>query len=141
MFYYFKKIYLKDNLRYALLIYVSLAYTIILNDNVKLLKDNRIISWFICSILCLAPSKLVEMRYFTPCYIILIILVNYNKESFDDLNQLMFNWWNIWAHLIINAFTFYIFLFKQFENKFMDNEISRFMYWHNYYTNIENRNN
>ena len=128
MFYYFKKIYLKDNLRYALLIYVSLAYTIIINDNVKLLKDNRIISWFICSILCLAPSKLVEMRYFTPCYIILLILVNYNKESFDDLNQLMFNWWNIWAHLIINGVTLYIFLFKQFENKYMDNEISRFMY-------------
>ena len=128
MFYYFKKIYLKDNLRYALLIYVSLAYTIIINDNIKLLKDNRIISWFICSILCLAPSKLVEMRYFTPCYIILIILVNYNKESFDDLNQLMFNWWNIWAHLVMNGATLYIFLFRQFENKYMNNEISRFMY-------------
>ena len=128
IFYYFKKIYLKDNLRYALLLYISLAFSIIINDNVKLLKDNRIISWLICSILCLAPSKLVEMRYFSPCFIILLILVNNNKESIDDLYQILFNYWNVVAHLIINGITFYVFLFKPFENKFMDNEISRFMY-------------
>ena len=128
IFYYFKKIYLKDNLRNALLIYVSLVYSIIINDNIKILKDNRIISWFICSILCLAPSKLVEMRYFAPCYIILIILVKYNKESFVDLFQNIFSWWNISAHLVINVVTFFIYLFRPFQNKFMNYEISRFMY-------------
>ena len=128
IFYYFKRIYLKDNLRYALLLYISLANSIIINDNVKLLKDNRIISWFICSMLCLAPCKLVEMRYFAPCYIILLILVNYNKENFDDLYRNIFSWWNIHAHLIINGITLYIFLFRSFENKFMDNKVSRFMY-------------
>ena len=41
--------------------------------------------------ICLGPSKLVEMRYFIPSYIILIILVNYNKESFSDLYQNIFD--------------------------------------------------
>lgn len=128
IFYYFKKIYLNDNLRNALLIYVSFVYSILINDNIQILKDNRIISWFICSILCLSPSKLVEMRYFAPCYIILIILVKYNKGSFDDLFENIFSWLNIFIHLIINVITFFIFLFKPFQNKFMDYKISRFMY-------------
>jgi alpha-1,2-glucosyltransferase len=128
IFYYFKKIYLKDNLRHALLIYLSLTYSIIINDNLKLLKDTKIISLIICSFLTLVPSKLVELRYFTPCYIIFIILINYNKENFDDLHQYIFSWSNITGHFIINSITIYIFLFKPFENKFMNNEISRFMY-------------
>lgn len=128
IFYYFKKIYLKDNFRYSLLIYISLTYSIIINDNFKLLKDNRIISLIICSFLSLVPSKLVELRYFTPIYIIFIILVNYNKEICDDLHQIIFSWFNIICHFIINCITIYIFLFKPFENKFMQNEISRFMY-------------
>jgi alpha-1,2-glucosyltransferase len=128
IFYYFKKIYLKDNLRYALLIYISFTYSIIINDNFKLLKDNRIISLIICSFLSLVPTKLVELRYFTPCYIIFIILVNYNKENMDDLHQYIFSWFNIIGHFVINCITIYIFLFKPFENKFMQNEISRFMY-------------
>ena len=128
IFYYFKKIYLKDNIRYALLIYLSFTYSIIINDNFKLLKDNRIISLIICSFLSLVPSKLVELRYFTPCYIIFIILINYNKENFDDLHQYIFNWFNIIGHFAINCITIYIFLFRPFENKFMENEISRFMY-------------
>ena len=128
IFYYFKKIYLKDNLRYALLIYISLSYSIIINDNLLLLKDNKIISWFICSLICLAPAKLVEIRYFIPSYIIFIILINYNKEGFEDLYQNIFHWLNILTHLIINAISIYIFAFKPFENKYMNNEISRFMY-------------
>ena len=128
IFYYFRKIYLKDNLRYALLIYISLTYSIIINDNVVLLKDNKIISWLICSIICLAPAKLVEVRYFIPSYIILIILVNYNKEGFEDLHQNIFHWFNILVHLIINSISIYIFLFRAFENKYMNGEISRFMY-------------
>ena len=128
VFYYFKKIYLKDNIRYALLIYISFTYSIIINDNLKLVKDNKIISWFICSLLCLIPSKLVEVRYFVPCYVIFIILVNYNKETYEDLYQNLFHWFNILAHVIINGITIYIFLFKPFENKYMENEISRFMY-------------
>ena len=128
IFYYFKRIYLQENLKYALLIYISLVYSIIINDNVKLLKDNKIISWLICCLFCLTPAKLVEIRYFIPCYIIFIILVSYNKESFDDLYQNIFHWFNIMTHLIINAISIYIFLFKPFENKFMNNEISRFMY-------------
>lgn len=128
IFYYFKKIYLKENLRYALLIYISFTYALIINDNLKLIKDNKIISWLICSLLCLIPAKLVELRYFVPCYIILIILINYNKESFEDLHQSIFHWLNILAHVIINGITIYIFLFRPFENQFMDNEISRFMY-------------
>ena len=128
IFYYFKRIYLQENLKYALLIYISLVYSIIINYNVKLLKDNRIISWLICCLFCLTPAKLVEVRYFIPCYVVLIILVNYNKESFDDLYQYMFHWFNIMTHLIINVIIIYIFLFKPFENKYMNNEISRFMY-------------
>ena len=128
IFYYFKKIYLKDNLRYALLLYISFAYSMIINDNLKLLKDNKIISWLICTMLSLIPAELVEVRYFVPCYIIFIILVNYNKESFEDLHQYIFHWLNIFAHIIINGMTIYIFLFRSFENKFMGKEISRFMY-------------
>ena len=128
IFYYFKKIYLKDNLRHGLLIYISLTHSIIINDNLKLLKDTRIISLIICSFLSLVPSKLVELRYFTPCYIIFIILINFNKENFDDLHQYIFNWFNIISHFIINIITIYIFLFKPFENKFMNKKISRFMY-------------
>jgi len=128
IFYYFKKIYLKDNLRYALLIYVSFIFSIIINDNIKLLQENRIISLYICSFLCLIPAKLVEIRYFAPCYLIFIILVNYNKEGFLDLHNYVFHWLNIIWHAIINGITFYIFLFKPFQNKFMNNEISRFMY-------------
>ena len=128
IFYYFKKIYLKDNIRHGLLIYLSFTYSIIINDNLKLLKDTKIISLLICSFLSLIPSKLVELRYFTPIYIIFIILINYNKENFDDLHQYIFNWFNILAHFAINSITIYIFLFKPFENKFMENEISRFMY-------------
>ena len=109
IFYYFKKIYLKDNIRHGLLIYLSFTYSIIINDNLKLLKDTKIISLLICSFLSLIPSKLVELRYFTPIYIIFIIF-------------------NILAHFAINSITIYIFLFKPFENKFMENEISRFMY-------------
>ena len=128
IFYYFKKIYLKDNIRQALLIYTSFSYSLIINDNIKLLKDTRIICLIICTLLNLVPSKLVELRYFTPCYIIFIILINYNKENFDDLHQFIFNWFNIFVHFIINCITIYIFLFRPFENKFMNNEESRFMY-------------
>ena len=128
IFYYFKKIYLKDNLRYALLIYISLSYSIIINDNLLLLKDNKIISWFICSLLCLIPAKLVEIRYFLPSYVIFIILINYNKDGFEDLYQNIFHWFNLMVHLIINIISIYIFAFRAFENKFMNNEISRFMY-------------
>ena len=128
IFYYFKKIYLKDNIRYALLIYLSFTYSIIINDNFKLLKDNRIISLIICSFLYLVPSKLAELRYYNPCFIIFIILINYNKENFDDLHQYIFNWFNIIGHFGINCIIIYIFLFRPFENKFMENEISRFMY-------------
>jgi alpha-1,2-glucosyltransferase len=128
IFYYFKKIYLKENIRYALLIYVSLVYSIIINDNLQLYKDNKIISWLICTMLSLIPAKLVEIRYFIPCYIIFIILINYNKDSFEDLHQYIFHWLNIFAHIIINGITIYVFLFKPFENKFMGNELSRFMY-------------
>ena len=128
IFYYFRKIYLKDNVRYSLLVYLSFTYSVIITDNFKLLKDYRIISLIICSFLSLVPSKLVELRYFTPCYIIFIILVNYNKENYDDLHQYIFSWFNIICHFIINCITIYIFLFKPFENKFMNNEISRFMY-------------
>ena len=128
IFYYFRKIYLKDNVRYSLLVYLSFTYSVIITDNFKLLKDYRIISLIICSFLSLVPSKLVELRYFTPCYIIFIILVNYNKENCDDLHQYIFSWFNIICHFIINCITIYIFLFKPFENKFMNNEISRFMY-------------
>ena len=85
----------------------SFTYSIIINDNLNLLKDNRIISLIICAFISLVPSKLVELRYFTPVYIIFNILINYNKDNFGDLHQYIFNWFNIIVQFVINCITIY----------------------------------
>ena len=128
VFYYFKKIYMKTILKYALLLYVSFLFSLIVNDNFNLIKDSKIISWFICTFLCIVPSKLVEVRYFAPCYLVFIILINNYHNIYSDIYDLVFHWFNILVHVIINAVTFHVFLFKPFKNKYFSNELSRFMY-------------
>ena len=128
IFYYFRKIYLNDKIRYSLLIYISFLFSLIITDNVNLIRDNKMRSFYLCTLLCIIPAKLVELRYFAPCYIIFAILICSNKENFDDIYQYIFSWYNILAYIIINTISIYIFIYKPFENKFMNNEISRFMY-------------
>ena len=128
VFYYFKKIYNIIQLRYAILIYCALIYSIILLNNLNFLNNELIISFIICCFLCLVPSKLIELRYFQPVYIIFLILLNEFKDKYENLYNIFFNLGNILQHILINIITIYVFIHKPFINYFNNNTIGRFMY-------------
>ena len=82
----------------------------------------------------LIPTPLIEMRYYIPCFIIFLILINEqsfiindNKQSENLINP-FFNWLNILEYIIINSIVIYIFIYKPFKNEYFNGEMSRFMF-------------
>ena len=54
----------------------------IISDDFNLFFNSKIFSWFICSCLSSMCEVYVEVRYFLPCYILLMLIINdYNKEN------------------------------------------------------------
>jgi hypothetical protein len=97
-------------------------------NNFIILNNELIISFIICCFLCLVPSKLIELRYFQPVYIIFLILLNEFKDKYENLYNIFFNLGNILQHILINIITIYVFIHKPFINYFNNNTIGRFMY-------------
>jgi alpha-1,2-glucosyltransferase len=127
-FYYFHKIYLNEPLRALLLAYVSVIYSLLINDNRQLLNSPEVQSWLVCACLALIPAKLFEFRYLTLPMLIFVLIVHKDYPKWEDLHKHLINKFNIAWMILINAITIYVFLFRPFSNSFMDNTLSRFMW-------------
>lgn len=135
-FYYFSKILENDYLRFGKLIYCSILTTILVSkfllknmeEEESFLKSPRlsvVISFIICLSLVLVPAKLFEFRYLALGYSLLLLLTSY--YHYDFFNELTINE-NFAFQILINCVTLYVFIAKPFVNKFLDNQISRFMW-------------
>ena len=127
-FYYFRKIYNVTPIKTVLTLYSSIIFSLVLEDNISLFFDSKYYAYGFCFILCLIPAKLVEVRYFTPCIIVLLLLLYKEGSNIKRLQQNLFNCLNILWHLVINCVVLYIFIYKPFKNEFFHNEMSRFMF-------------
>ena len=82
----------------------------------------------------LVPTPLIEMRYYIPCFIIFLILLNEQSCLINDnkkieiLTNPFFNWLNILEYIFINCIVIYIFIYKPFKNEYFNGEMSRFMF-------------
>ena len=127
-FYYFRKIYNVLIIRKIILVYISIVYALVIVDNVNLLCDTKIISFCVCTTMCLIPAKLVEFRYFISIFVILLILVEHNKSNYLNFYNLLFHKIHILLYLIENCTLLYIFIKLPFKNESFGNEMSRFMF-------------
>ena len=133
-FYYFRKIYFNLKLRYALIIYTSLIYSIFITENIEFLLNGKIIAYLICLFMTLVPTPLVEMRYYIPCFIIFLIIINSqinlmnDKEKIENFSNSFLNWLNILEYIFINCGIIFIFIYKPFKNEYFNGEQSRFMF-------------
>ena len=133
-FYYFRKIYSNLRMRYALILYTSLIYSIFIVENLQYLLNGKILAYLICLFMTLIPTPLIEMRYYIPCFIIFLILINEQSFLINDnekreyLTNPFFNWLNILEYIIINSIVIYIFIYKPFKNEYFNGEMSRFMF-------------
>ena len=133
-FYYFRKIYSNLKLRHALIFYTSLIYSIFIVENLQYLLNGKILAYLICLFMTLVPTPLIEMRYYIPCFIIFLILLNEQSCLINDnkkieiLTNPFFNWLNILEYIFINCIVIYIFIYKPFKNEYFNGEMSRFMF-------------
>lgn len=127
-FYYFRKIYNNLLLRKLILIYISIVYSLVIVDNINLLTDTKIISFCICTVMCLIPAKLFEFRYFIPIFVIFLILIEHNKSNYINIYNLLFHKIHILLFIIENIGLLYIFIKLPFKNESFGNEMSRFMF-------------
>lgn len=124
-FYYMKRIYNNLQIRNLALIYSSFIYALLITEfNINLL-NHKVLAYFICLTMCIVPAKLFEFRYFIPCYVVLMILL---QKSLFINKSLIFNRYHILAFLIENIVTLVVFTYFPFKNHFMKWEKSRFMY-------------
>lgn len=128
IFYYFKRIYLNNIKKNLLLLYLSSVYSLLINEFWEFFKSDKILGWMICCLICLIPCKLIEVRYFLPGVVVLLVLIHYEEMKGFELRKEMFSWINIFGQLVINVLVIYVFLFRPFRNKYFGGEISRFMY-------------
>ena len=127
-FYYFKKIYNVLYLRKMILIYISFTYSMIISCNFKMLNDSKLWAFFICVVICLVPEQLFEFRYFLPCTVIFLFLLEKNKMNAQYLYNKIFNKFQIMIFIIENIIALYIFIARPFKNLYFGNEESRFMF-------------
>ncbi len=127
-FYYFKKIYLNTSLRWMMIIYSSLIYSLILVENIELVKDSNIISCFICISMTLVPSRLFEFRYFAFAYLSLLFLVHYFSPKWKGLHRLLINRINLVWIIVLNLVTIIVFIKYPFKNYWYNLQLSRFMW-------------
>jgi alpha-1,2-glucosyltransferase len=127
-YYYFKKIYLNLFLRWGMILYSSFVYSLIIVENIELIKDSSIISWFICASLILAPSRLFEFRYLAFPYLSLLFFVHYFSPKWKDLHKLLINRFNLVWIIAINIITGVVFINYPFKNSWFNNQLSRFMW-------------
>lgn len=82
----------------------------------------------------LVPTPLVEMRYYIPCFIIFLIIINSqinlmnDKGKIENFSNSFFNWLNILEYIFINCGIIFIFIYKPFKNEYFNGEQSRFMF-------------
>jgi len=127
-FYYFKRIYINELLRYMILFYVSFTYSNIIFENMNFLKDSLFIAWVICTFLAIVPAKLFEFRYLTPCYITLLLIIHTFLEPSIKLKKCLYNIYNVYWSVIINVITIYVFIFKPWMQNAFSKDYSRFMW-------------
>ena len=80
--YYYLIFFCNERNKNILLIYLSIIMGAIISDDFNLFFNSKIFSWFICSCLSSMCEVYVEVRYFLPCYILLMLIINdYNNEN------------------------------------------------------------
>jgi alpha-1,2-glucosyltransferase len=134
-FYYFKKIYLNTMIRYFMISWSSMIYSLLILDNQDMLKDSYIYSYLICVFLALVPAGLFEFRYLSYCILSLLIILHYHSAKWKDFYYFVFNKYNLMWHLLINMISLYVFIYRPFVNSYWGGidksgnlEISRFMW-------------
>lgn len=107
----------------------SIIISLFLHDNELLLSDLKIISFVICLILTLVPSKLFDFRYLSLGYIILLAILHRDYPNWKDLYYFIFNNYNLIWIIIVNIITLYVFIKLPFANSYFAlSETSRFMW-------------
>lgn len=127
-FYYFRKIYNVLYLRKIILIYVSFTYSMIITYNFEMINDSKLWSFLICLFLCLVPAKLMEFRYFFPCFCIFLILLEQNKKNAQLLYNTIFHKFQIIIFIVQNLIILFVFIALPFKNHFFNNVESRFLF-------------
>ena len=117
------------------------AFCIILISRMILLNKidlSKFLLWLTATVFYLGPSELVEFRYFTAPFVLLMFELKNRSLSMDvekihgkSLVEKKVGWQNrmIWGTLIkitINLFVFYMFLFRPFG----ESKQERFMWWY-----------
>ena len=79
---YFGTIFCNKKYRNILIIYLSLIFGAFISDDFNLFNNAKIVSWLFCSALSCMFEGYVEVRYFLPCFIFLILIINdFNNEG------------------------------------------------------------
>ena len=74
--------------------------------------------FWLCAFICLVPTPLLEFRYFTVPYLLLLLSSPWNRK------ELLFS--NLFLSMLVNAAVIYVFLYRPFRSP--DGSLSRFMY-------------
>ena len=90
---YFGTIFCNKNYREILIIYLSIIFGAFISDDFNLFNNAKIVSWLICSALSCMLESYVEVRYFLPCYIFLILIINdfNNEEKGENFGYYLYN--------------------------------------------------
>jgi alpha-1,2-glucosyltransferase len=131
-FYYFKKIYMNMMIRYVMITWSSMIYSLLILDNQEILKDSYLISYLICVFLILVPAGLFEFRYLTYCIMGLLVILHYHSAKWKDFYYFIFNQYNLIWLVLINVISLFVFIYRPFVNSYWggdgNTEISRFMW-------------
>lgn len=127
-FYYFSKIVNNKILNTIRIVYLGVLYSIIIFKyflNCSYYEYNIYLAYLICLFLVLTPAKLFDFRYYSLPITLLILLSGYiyNKFYLSIINKE-----NLICMIIINLISIYWFVYRIFENKYFNNELSRFMW-------------
>ena len=90
--------------------------------------NSKLVSWLICTLFVIVPSKLFEFRYFTISMLMLILIKKDDHTNHDSLKRGLYSVINLLWMLIINCITLYVFLEKPFVNSYFSMDYSRFMW-------------
>ena len=91
--YYYLIFFCNERNKNILLIYLSIIMGAIISDDFNLFFNSKIFSWFICSCLSSMFETYVEVRYFLPCYLLLMLIINdfNNENKGENFGYYLFN--------------------------------------------------
>ena len=119
--FYFYRYFLSKRWIRSLVIPALVSLSILHSKIFALERKYRIMSkpvFWLCSFICLVPTPLLEFRYFTVPYLLLLLSSPWNRK------ELLFS--NLFLSMLVNAAVMYTFLNRPFRSP--DGSLSRFMY-------------